>query len=253
MDKIFSKKNFIEKEAEEDIPLKLNSEIIKEEIKDTQYSTQENNEDDSYGISNETDDNISEKQSKEYISHRLLLQRQTEKEEKMKNNFKIKRKKNNKMDKNKELIDKKQMIAENAKKNLKKTDEVLGIINGKLNIRFAENKENNYSNNEIDNNTPIKVLSKETDEEVERLKLSNERRKIEKVNKNNNKDFVKRIKENEDFIKRNNILINDGSESKDHLQIKRYNSELSITGNNKFHQKLKLFNFKGAFLNNKKK
>ena len=150
-------------------------------------------------------------------------------------------------------------IIEHAKKNNNKIEASLGIINGKLNIGFAENKENQNINDKKDEDnttTPEKKFKDEEDEEIIKLKLSNEKKKIEKVNKQMNNDFIKRIKENEDFIKSNNIIINDGTNINNAKNIKRNKSDININLNKKkqiFQRRLKLYSFKGAFLNKNKK
>ena len=77
--------------------------------------------------------------------------------------------------------------------------------------------------------------------------MSNERRKISNANKIDNKDFIKRMKENENFIRKNNIIVNDENK-RSKSQILRRNTEKIL-----FHPKLKLYNMKGVFLNKKKK
>ena len=255
MDNKFSLKNFIEKEAEEEKPIKnLKSDEI--QIKDTQYSSVLNQEeDDSYGLpsDNDTEKNSPKKVSKELASHRLILQNEIKKEEKDINK-KLKRK----MIPIYEKKDNKRII-EHAKKNNNKIEASLGIINGKLNIGFAENKENQNINDkqaEDTTTTPEKKFRDEEDEEIIKLKLSNEKKKIEKVNKQMNNDFIKRIKENEDFIKSNNIIINDGTNINNAKNIKRNKSDININLNKKnqiFQRRLKLYSFKGAFLNKNKK
>ena len=87
--KIFSVKNFIEKEAEEEIELvkKDSNKLNIVSLKDTQYSSEVNNpEDDSYGISS---DNDTEKIEKQIITNRALLNKEKMEKEKSK---KIKRK-----------------------------------------------------------------------------------------------------------------------------------------------------------------
>ena len=133
--------------------------------------------------------------------------------------------------------------------------QTFGIINGKLNIGFAENKENkNINDGDKKEKTPEKKFKDEDDEEIDRLKMSNERKKIENVNKKNNNDFIKRMKENENFIKNNNIIIEEGSDIGKDNNLKRSKSDLGINKKNiSFHPKLKLYSFKGAFLNKNKK
>lgn len=249
MDNKFSLKNFIIKEAEEDIPIK-NKNSTDIQAKDTQYTTQINKEEenDSYGIpsDNETEKNT----SKELASHRLVLQKGISNDEKkIKKN--LKRKQNPKFNKK----DNKKRIIEHIKKNMN-VNEIqtsFGIINGKLNIGFAENKENKDNNND-DNKTPEKKIVEESDDEIDKLKMSNERKKIENVNKKMNNDFIKRMKENENFIKNNNIIMGDGSNAKIDKNIKRNKSDIDINKKNEFgHKRLKLYNFKGAFLNKNKK
>ena len=248
MDNKFSLKNFVIREAEEENPFKKNN-STEIQAKDTQYTSQINKEEDndSYGVpsDNETEKNT----SKELATHRLILQKGIENESKeIKKN--LKRKRNPKIEKK----DNKKRIAENIKNN-KDSDKIqpsLGIINGKLNIGFAENKENKDINDDR-NRTPEKKVEEE-DEEIDKLKLSNERKKIENVNKKINKDFIKRMKENENFIKNNNIIMADGSDAKIGNNMKRNKSDIDINKKSEFgHKKLKLYNFKGAFLNKNKK
>ena len=255
MDKKFSLKNFIEREAEEDIPLK-NKKSDPTQLKDTQYSNEINSEEnDSYGIpsDNDTEKIISEKASKELITHTLLLQKQIKKKEnKLNNNNKNKRKRIVSPKKK----DNRKKVGEHIKKNYKKLEECLGIVNGKLNIRFAENKENQNINDDEkpDNNntTPIKKFKDEDDEDIHKLKQSNEKRTIDNVNKKINDDFIKRIKDNENFIKNNNIIIGDGTGFNNEI-LKRNKSDINLNiKNRQIKRKLKLHSFKGAFLNRNK-
>jgi hypothetical protein len=257
MDKKFSLKNFIEKEAEEELPLK-NKNSDPTQLKDTQYSNEiDNEENDSYGIpsDNDTEKINSEKASKELITHTLLLQKEIKENEKRISN-KTKRKRIVPFEKK----DNRKRIVEHIKKNHKKIEEsvgVLGIVNGKLNIRFAENKENKNINDEDAKNknekTPEKKFEDEDDEEIHKLKQSDEKRTIENVNKKINDDFIKRLKDNENFIKNNNIIIGDGTGfNKDIL--KRNKSDISLNIRSiQIKRKLKLYSFKGAFLNKNKK
>ena len=248
MDNKFSLKNFVIREAEEENPFKKNK-STEIQAKDTQYTSQINKEEDndSYGIP--SDNEIEKNTSKELAVHRLILQKGIENESKeIKKN--LKRKRNPKIEKK----DNKKRIAENIKKDkdLDKIQTSLGIINGKINIGFAENKENKDINDDR-NRTPEKKVEEE-DEEIDKLKLSNERKKIENVNKKINKDFIKRMKENENFIKNNNIIMADGSDAKIGNNMKRNKSDIDINKKSEFgHKKLKLYNFKGAFLNKNKK
>ena len=235
--KKFTLKDFIEREAEEDdeVDKKDKNQLNIDLVKDTQYSSEVNNEEDSYGISS---DNDTEKIEKQIISNRMLLNK--EKTAKEKNKIKRKRKPSLKKK------SKKKRTQKYIEKNVKKIDKTLGIINGKLNICFDENRENKEIN--VDNNkTPEKKFKDEDDEDFLLLKMSNERRNISKANKINNESFIKRMKENENFIKKNNIIIDEGKRSKS--QIIKRKSEQQIL----LHPKLKLFNMKGAFLNKKKK
>ena len=248
MDNKFSLKNFVIREAEEENPFKKNN-STEIQAKDTQYTSQINKEEDndSYGIP--SDNEIEKNTLKELATHRLILQKGIENESKEIKKT-LKRKRNPKMEKK----DNKKRIAENIKKDkdLDKIQTSLGIINGKLNIGFAENKENKDINNDR-NRTPEKKVE-EDDEEIDKLKLSNERKKIENVNKKINKDFIKRMKENENFIKNNNIIMADGSDAKIGNNMKRNKSDIDINKKSEFgHKKLKLYNFKGAFLNKNKK
>ena len=129
-------------------------------------------------------------------------------------------------------------------------------MNGKLNIGFAENKENSNLNDKNEGNsnnpTPAKKFKDEDDEDVLVLKMSNERKKIENINKKMNNDFIKRIKENENFIKNNNIIIDDDSET-NNGKMRNNKNDIGLKRNNSMlHPKLKLYNLKGAFLNKKK-
>ena len=248
MDNKFSLKNFVIREAEEENPFKKNN-STEIQAKDTQYTSQINKEEDndSYGIP--SDNEIEKNTSKELAVHRLILQKGIENESKEIKKT-LKRKRNPKMEKK----DNKKRIAENIKKDkdLDKIQTSLGIINGKLNIGFAENKENKDINDDR-NRTPEKKVE-EDDEEIDKLKLSNERKKIENVNKKINKDFIKRMKENENFIKNNNIIMADGSDAKIGNNMKRNKSDIDINKKSEIgHKKLKLYNFKGAFLNKNKK
>lgn len=234
--KKFILKDFIEREAEEDdeVDKKDKNQLNIDLVKDTQYSSEVNNEEDSYGISS---DNDTEKIEKQIISNRMLLNK--EKTAKEKNKIKRKRKPSLKKK------SKKKRTQKYIEKNVKKIDKTLGIINGKLNICFDENRENKEIN--VDNNkTPEKKFKDEDDEDFLLLKMSNERRNISKANKINNESFIKRMKENENFIKKNNIIIDEGKRSKSQI-IKRKSEQILL------HPKLKLFNMKGAFLNKKKK
>ena len=95
--------------------------------------------------------------------------------------------------------------------------------------------------------TPEKKFKDEDDEDVLLLKMSNERKNISNINKNNNLDFIKRLKENDNFIRKNNIIVNEENK-RSKSQILRRNTEKIL-----FHPKLKLYNMKGVFLNKKKK
>ena len=101
--------------------------------------------------------------------------------------------------------------------------------------------------------TPEKKFEDEDGEEIHKLKQSDEKRTIENVNKKINDDFIKRLKENENFIKNNNIIIGDGTGfNKDIL--KRNKSDISLNIRSiQIKRKLKLYSFKGAFLNKNKK
>ena len=239
-EKKFSIKNFLEKEAEEEVEVdkkginKLN--VLS--MKDTQYSSEVNNiEDDSYGISS---DNDTEKIEKQIILNRTLLNKEKIEKEK---NKKIKRKRMPLLEKK----DNKKRTMKYIERNIKKVDKALGIINGKLNICFKENRENKSVDNVDMNKTPEKKFKIEDDEDVLLLKMSNERKKISNANKKNNEAFIKRMKDNENFIKKNNIIINEGSKRSKSQIIKRKSEKILIN------HKLKLYNLKGAFLNKKKK
>ena len=238
-EKIFAKKNFVEREAEEedDNENKKIKKLDSVPFKDTQYSSDLNNEEeDSYGISSE---NETEKVEKQIILNRLLLNK-----EKMEKEKKVKRKRKSLPECEKK--DRKKNTLKQIEKNMNKVDRTLGIINGKLNICFDENRENKEVNIDLDiNKTPEKKLKIEDDEDILLLKMSVERKNISNINKNYNKDFIKRMKDNENFLKNNNIIINDGS--------KRSKSVLINDRKNKKFPKIKIFNMKGAFLAKKKK
>ena len=96
-----------------------------------------------------------------------------------------------------EKRDNKKIIAEYIKKNLIRSENKLGIIKGKLKIGFAENKENGNKNDENNKDkTTEKKFQDEDDEEIDKLK------KFENVNKNINKDFIKRMRDNVNFLKK---------------------------------------------------
>ena len=109
--KIFAIKNFIEKEAEEEDDNKKIKKLDSALIKDTQYSSEINNSEDSYGISSEND---TEKiDNKEIISHRVLLNKEKMDKEK---NTKIKRKRKPTYEKDK---NKKRVLTQVEKNNYK--------------------------------------------------------------------------------------------------------------------------------------
>ena len=239
-EKIFSIKNFIEKEAEEEVELdkKGINKIKTVSLKDTQHSSDEENnaEEDSYGISSE---NNTEEAEKQIIINRTLLNKEKMEKEKI---GKIKRKIRPSFD----IKDNKKRKMKIIEKNSKKIDKVLGIINGKLNICFEENRENKDIN--VDNNkTPEKKIEAKDDQDLLLIKMSNERKKISNVNKRNNESFIKRIKDNENFIKKNNIIISEEGKRSKSLIVKKKSEEIVA------HPKLKLYNLKGVFLNKKKK
>ena len=145
-----------------------------------------------------------------------------------------------------EKKDNKKRVMKHIENNAKKVDKVLGIINGKLNICFEENRENKDIN--VDNNkTPEKKIEAKDDQDLLLIKMSNERKKISNVNKRNNESFIKRIKDNENFIKKNNIIISEEGKRSKSLIVKKKSEEIVA------HPKLKLYNLKGVFLNKKKK
>lgn len=234
--KKFSLKNYIEREAEEETDLNNSKKKLNiEPLKDTQYSTDVNNENDSYGISS---DNDTENKEKQMLLNREILNKEKISKEKKK----IKRKRKPSLEKK----ENKKRSLKDIKNKIKKIDETLGIINGKLNIRFDVNRENKEINIDM-NKTPEKKFKLEEDEDFLLLKMSNERKNISNLNKKNNANFIKRIKDNESFIKNNNIIISTESKrSKSHIITRK-------TEKNGMHPKLKLFNMKGAFLNKKKK
>ena len=245
-EKIFVKSRFEEKEAEEEEDNKKINKVESgqiKDIKDTQYSSEANNEEDSYGISSDNDTEKIDK--KEITSHRILLNK--EKLEKAK--IEIKRKRKPEFEKN----NKRKRKLNQIEKNNYKVERQLGIINGKLNICFDVNRENKEINDKDINKTPEKKFKDEDDFIV--LKMSNERKRISDINKISNKDFIQRIKENEKFIKNSSIIINDSSKRSKSQIIKKKNDKENEKENEKenFHHKLKLFNMKGVFLNKKKK
>ena len=144
--KIFCKSNFIEKEAEESGENENKSKSLKKMesnlLKDTQYSSEVYSYEDSYGISS---DNETEKIEKQMITNRNILNK--EKIEKIEI-VKIKRKRNQKGKKNK---DKKRYL-NHIKKDMNKIKQAFGIVNGKLNIGFDENKESNEIKINSENN-----------------------------------------------------------------------------------------------------
>ena len=237
-EKLFKKSRFIEREAEEEDDNKKINKLESAPIKDTQYSSEVNNEDDTYGISSDNDTEKIDK--KEIVSHRILLN----KEKLEKDKIEIKRKRKPEFEKN----NKRKRILNQLEKNSYKVERQLGIINGKLNICFDVNRENKEINIEKDIvKTPEKKFKDEDDEDFIMLKMSNERKRISDINKISNKDFIQRIKENEKFIKDSSIIINDSSKRSKSQIIKRKNEKGNI------HPKLKLYNMKGVFLNKKKK
>jgi len=246
----FDLKNFIEKEAEEKkIIGKINSETL--ECKDTQFTDEINKDNDSYGIpsDNNTENNSPSIASKEIENHRVILAKNINKdEEKIVQKIKRKRVVNN------DKKDNMKKIVEHAKKTIQKIESSLEVLNWKLNIGFKENQENKDSNDNKPNDlekTPEKKFKDEDDEEFNKLQLSNERRKIKKINEKNNIEFIKRLKDNKDFIKDNNITISDGNGiGKDN---KRNHSYIGNKKNNLVSHRLKLYSFNGDFLKNKKK
>ena len=145
-EKIFVKSDFIEKEAEEEDDNKKLKKLDSAPMKDTQYSTDGNNEEDSYGISS---DNDTEKiDNKQIVSHRILLNKEKLEKE---NKVEIKRKRKPEFEKN----NKRKRILKQLEKNSYKVERQLGIINGKLNICFDENRENKDINIDINNNITI--------------------------------------------------------------------------------------------------
>ena len=220
-EKIFVKSRFEEKEAEEEEDNKKINKVESgqiKDIKDTQYSSEANNEEDSYGISSDNDTEKIDK--KEITSHRILLNK--EKLEKAK--IEIKRKRKPEFEKN----NKRKRVLNQIEKNNYKVERQLGIINGKLNICFDVNRENKEINDKDNDND-------------------------KDINKISNKDFIQRIKENEKFIKNSSIIINDSSKRSKSQIIKRKNGKENEKDKGNFHHKLKLFNMKGVFLNKKKK
>jgi len=110
-------------------------------------------------------------------------------------------------------------VKNHISKNIKKIDNILGIINGKLNISFK-------THNTVFNNNGNEIYDKQSDDdkELERLKNINEYNKIKQFTRNNNKDFIKRIKDNNSFIKNNNIILADNNniEKKKNFNLKIY-------------------------------
>lgn len=253
MEKKFTMEKFIEKEAEEDDIIQKIDKLEMNQYKDSQKSNILNNDDDNYDIGSDDDsDNIDNtKRSKERISHRLIYLKELNNERKQINNKNLKRKR---IIKNKKKNNNKKRVVEHVKKNYPLVEESLGIINGKLNICFPENKKNslNINKNKTNSNSisPTKNIINEKDEDIKEIKMLNELKLINNFSKNNNIDFINRIKENDNFIK-NNIIDNDKDSNIE--KFKNNNNDKGIIKNNSnIHSKLKIYKLKGAYLDKMK-
>lgn len=97
-------------------------------------------------------------------------------------------------------------------KDLSKLEIPVGIIDRKLNIGFSKSRKNKEellkSNNvnEIQENEKYINITRTPDEELEKIKLSNEKKKIKDLEKDDNQDFIGRVKENKIFLKNLNLL-----------------------------------------------
>lgn len=224
--KLFTKKNFIEREAEEESEkynIKTNK---KRNINKNQKEKIEEIED-SYGIS--TKDEEEEVIGKQKLNNRIIFNN---------NKLNSKRKRNPVNYKK----DNKKRTLQQIKKRQKNTKNVLSNINWNYELFFRR------KNIDIDINKNEVSKYNEEDEEINSLKLSYERKIMSNLIKNNNSDFVERIKQNNDFIKKNTIILNNDSKKRS-KSLKNNNSKEKKN----IHRKLKLHNFKDGLLYNKKK
>ena len=101
MDKKFKTDNFIEKEAKEDDIIEKLDKLEINKNKETQFSSELNNNKDSYGIPRENDSEEinNSKESKELNSHRILFKKENEKKIKISKNKHLKRKRIPKLEK----------------------------------------------------------------------------------------------------------------------------------------------------------
>lgn len=252
MEKKFKKIKFIEKEAIEDETIEKIDKLEMNINIDSQISSNTNKDNNSYGIpsENNSEEILKSKEKKELITHRILFKKENEKEQKISNNKHLKRKRIPKFDK----TNKKKRVYQKVNKNYKKVDEYLGIVNGRLNICFPENKPtSNTTENLTDNNININLENKLKESnygEVKLLEMLDEKKKIENLSKNMNKDFINRIKENEKFIKNNIIdLNNEFNNGKIETNNKINNHKRN---NSLLKPKLKLYKMQGDFLKNNK-
>lgn len=190
--KLFTKKNFIEREAEEESEkynIKTNK---KRNINKNQKEKIEEIED-SYGIS--TKDEEEEVIGKQKLNNRIIFNN---------NKLNSKRKRNPVNYKK----DNKKRTLQQIKKRQKNTKNVLSNINWNYELFFRR------KNIDIDINKNEVSKYNEEDEEINSLKLSYERKIMSNLIKNNNSDFVERIKQNNDFIKKNTIILNNDSKKR---------------------------------------
>ena len=221
--KIFTKRNFIETEAEEVHNAQEDDSEKESDLFSFQINTNKNNfnknikkEEDNYGdiVTNDTT-NFDES----YNEHRLLFNTIHFTKE-------IFPKRKRKKSKSKIKKFTKKILAKQVEKNLKSVERKLDIINTKLNLNIKSNI-NNPQDEEKSNNI-------KNDEDLIKLRYEEERRRISEFNKINNAEFIKRIKANEKFINSDNIITSDKKEK------------------NTPKKKLKLFQLKGDILKNKK-
>lgn len=216
--KIFTKKNFIETEAEE-INTDINNNNNNEKdsnlfsINITTNKKKDINEEDNYGDIISTDPTTVEE---DINTNRVLFNKL-----KLKKEFcpKRKRKSSKTISKKKP---KKKLIFNQVKKNLQKVDNKLNIINTKLNLNIKTNMNNPE---EEEKTSKVKF-----DEDLITLRHEEEQRKISEFNKINNTNFIQRLKDTQKFLDNDFIITSD--------KIKKNNSK----------KKLKLFQLKGDIL-----